>query len=195
MDFSAMILYIVVSMITPGPSNLMTLYCTLHYGLRGAMKYMVGSSTGFVVRIFFCGALNVLLARVIPVVVPYLKWVGAAYMVYLALHMLRAGFREQQEGEESGGESTFMSGIILQCFNMKGWVASLVIYSVYVVPYTTAFATIVLVALLASAAMIASTAIWAICGNAFRRVYAAHSKLFSVIMSLSLIYCAITALK
>ena len=190
-----MLLYIVVSMITPGPSNLMTLYCTLHYGLRGAMKYMVGSSTGFVVRIFFCGALNVLLARVIPVVIPYLKWVGAAYMLYLALHMLRAGFREEKEQGEQSGESTFMSGIILQCFNMKGWVSSLVIYSVYVVPHTTAFGVIVLVALAASAAMIASTAVWAIGGSAFRRVYTEHRKIFSVVMALSLVYCAVTALQ
>lgn len=195
MDYPALLLYIAVSMVTPGPSNLMTLYCSLHYGLRGAMNYMVGSATGFSVRMFLCGALNVLLARVIPQIVPYLKWVGAVYMLYLAWHMLRAGFREEKEGEEQGGESTFMSGIILQCFNMKGWIVSLVIFSTYVIPHTTSFAAITLISLIAIAAMVVSTAIWALGGSAFRRVYAAHRKAFSVVMALSLVYCAVTALQ
>lgn len=36
---------------------------------------------------------------------------------------------------------------------------------------------------------------WGAFGSAFRRLYAAHRRAFSTVMALSLVYCAITALK
>ena len=84
MDWTAMLLYIVVTCITPGPNNLMSLYLSANYGLAGARKYITASAASFFVKLLLCGALNVMLASVIPALIPYLKWLGAAYMLYLA---------------------------------------------------------------------------------------------------------------
>ena len=194
MDWAAMLLYIAVSSVTPGPNNLMSLYLGAHYGLSGARKFIVGSMGAVFVKLLLCGALNLMLAAVIPALVPYLKWLGALYMLYLALAMLRSGFRAQEDGAERGGESTYLSGILLQCLNMKSWVFALSVFSVFVIPYTTSLRVLLAVALVSLAMLFASTLVWTVCGSALRRVYNEHRRIFSVLCAVSLVYCAITAL-
>lgn len=137
MDWAAMLLYIAVSSVTPGPNNLMSLYLGAHYGLSGARKFIVGSMGSVLVKLLLCAALNLALAEIVPALVPYLKWLGAGYMLYLAFVMLRSGFQAQKDEEETGGESTYLSGILLQCLNMKSWVFALSVFSTFVIPHTT----------------------------------------------------------
>jgi len=117
-------------------------------------------------------------------------------MLYLALHMLLEGFKPQQEENDDGiegGESTYKSGILLQCLNIKSWVFALSLFSIYVVPYDTSFRAVIIGTLIAFAAMVVSTLLWAAFGSAIRRVYKQHIKIFSIIMAASLVWCAVTA--
>lgn len=189
-----MLLYMVVTGITPGPNNLMALYLGAQYGLYGARKFMIGSACGFLLKLLLCGALNMALATLVPSLLPYLKWLGAAYMLYLAVQMLLSGFREEAETEEKRGESTYTAGLMLQVVNMKSWVACLSIFSVYVAPHTTALPVIVGVSAVNTALMILWTVLWGGFGSIFRRVYRTHRRVFSVILAASLALCAITAL-
>lgn len=196
MNYAPMLVYVLVACITPGPNNIMSMYLAAHYGFKGARKFMIGSGTGFTVKMLLCGGLNLVLAEVIPAAVPYVKWIGAAYMLYLALHMLLDGFKAQKEDQDDGiegGESTYKSGILLQCLNIKSWVFALSLFSIYVVPYDASFKAIIIGTLIAVAAMVVSTLLWAAFGSAIRRVYRKHIKFFSVIMAASLVWCAVTA--
>ena len=196
MNYAPMLVYVLVACITPGPNNIMAMYLSAHYGFKDARKFMIGSGTGFTVKMLLCGGLNLVLAEAIPAAVPYVKWIGAAYMLYLALHMLLDGFKPQKEEQDDGiqgGESTYKSGILLQCLNIKSWVFALSLFSIYVVPYDTSFRAIIIGTLIAMAAMIVSTLLWAAFGSAIRKVYKQHIKFFSVIMAASLVWCAITA--
>ena len=85
MNYAPMLVYVLVACITPGPNNIMAMYLSAHYGFKGARKFMIGSSTGFTIKMLLCGGLNLVLAEAIPAAVPYVKWIGAAYMLYLAL--------------------------------------------------------------------------------------------------------------
>lgn len=194
MDIPAMLLYMVVTGVTPGPNNLMSLYLSAQYGFRGARRFMVGSSLGFFLKMLLCGALNVALAAVVPALVPYLKWLGAAYMLYLAFTMLRSGFAPAGEEKEKTGESTYLSGLALQVVNIKSWVACLSVFSVYVTPRTTALPVILGVSVVNTCGMILWTVLWGGFGSAIRRVYAAHRKVFSIVLAASLVLCAISAL-
>ncbi|MBR7146103.1 MAG: LysE family transporter [Oscillospiraceae bacterium] len=194
MDIPAMLLYMAVTGVTPGPSNLMSLYLSAQYGFRGARKFMVGSSLGFFIKMLLCGALNVALAAIVPALVPYLKWLGAAYMLYLAFTMLRSGFAPAGEEKEKTGEWTYLSGLALQVVNIKSWVACLSVFSVYVTPHTTALPAILAVSVVNTCGMILWTVLWGSFGSAIRRVYAAHRKLFGIALAASLVLCAVSAL-
>lgn len=191
-DFSGMLLYLAVSAFTPGPNNLMCMYLGATYGLKGSRKFITASMASVFVKALLCGLLNVALASVIPAVVPMLKWVGAAYMLYLAWTMLKSGMKGGQVGEKQG-ESTYSAGILLQILNMKSWVSAISLFSVYVVPYTTALWAVLAGAGTMLGLLIAASLSWCLFGRAIKNVYEKYRLPISILMALSLVYCAVTA--
>lgn len=191
-DFSGMLLYLAVSAFTPGPNNLMCMYLGATYGLKGSRKFITASMASVFIKALLCGLLNVALASVIPAVVPVLKWVGAAYMLYLAWTMLKSGMKGGQVGEKKG-ESTYSAGILLQILNMKSWVSAISLFSVYVVPYTTALWAVLAGAGTMLGLLIAASLSWCLFGRAIKNVYEKYRLPISILMALSLVYCAVTA--
>jgi len=193
-----MLVYMAVTAITPGPNNLMCLFLGATVKLRGARKFLLGSMTGLYVKTLLCGLLNVVLAETMPVIVPFLKWFGAAYMLYLGYTMAREGFRkdddETDDGEQEGKGSTFMSGIVLQCLNAKSWISAISIFSVYVIPYTISLSAILFASTAYLALILISSLIWVFFGQAIQGLYRSHKLIISLIMGASLVVCAITAL-
>lgn len=87
MNYAPLLLYIVITCITPGPNNIMCMYLGAHCGLRGARKFMTASIAMFFIKMLLCGILNVALADVLPEIVPYLKWLGGGiYAVFSHTH-------------------------------------------------------------------------------------------------------------
>ena len=191
-DFPAMILYLAATAFTPGPNYLMCMYLGATYGLKGSRKFIVASMGSVFVKALLCGLLNVALAAVIPSLVPVLKWAGAAYMLYLAWTMLKNGMKKEEAAEKQG-ESTYSAGILLQILNMKSWVSAISLFSVYVVPYTTDLWAIVAGAGIMLALLIVASLSWCLFGRAIKNVYNKYKLPLSIVMALSLVYCAITA--
>ena len=195
MNYASLILYMLITCFTPGPNNIMCMYLGANGGLRASRRFMTASILCFAAKALFCGFLNVALADVLPGIVPYLKWLGAAYMLYLALHILMDGFRKgQKRGEAGGREAGYRDGALMQLLNIKSWMGSLSVFSIYVVPYTTAAGAILLVSGINTLLMTAAGLTWCLFGSAVRRIYAEHIKIFSVVMAVSLVWCAYTAL-
>ena len=65
MNYAPLMLYIVITCITPGPNNIMCMYLGAHCGLRGARKFMTASIAMFFIKMLLCGILNVTLADVL----------------------------------------------------------------------------------------------------------------------------------
>lgn len=82
--------YAVVTAVTPGPNNLMSLSNAGRLGFRRALPFNLGIWAGFTVVMLlctaFCGALSDLIPRIrTPMLV-----IGAAYMLYLAWKTFRS---------------------------------------------------------------------------------------------------------
>lgn len=192
-DFGAITLFLIVNSFTPGPNNLMCMYLGAHYGLKGSRRFIVGSMSAVFIKTMLCGLLNVVLAHFIPKIVPVMKWVGAAYMLYLAWNMLRSGMKKGETAEKQG-ESTYSAGILLQVLNMKSWISALSLFSVYVVPHTTAFWAILTASGMMLGLLILASLSWCLFGRAIKSVYEKYRLPISAVMALSLVYCAVTAL-
>lgn len=216
MIYSAMLIYMAATMITPGPNNLTMLFFGAEYGFRGTRRFLTASTICLFIKTLLCGILNMALASVIPVMVNYLKWIGAAYMLYLGYTMARSGWKESAPGGSDGSgssgdsdaagksagnisaaqqtESTYRSGVILQLLNMKSWISCLSLYAVYVVPANGSLLTIIWVAVLYTAFMLASSICWGFFGSSMRRFISRYRKPFGIAIGLSLLYCAVTAI-
>ena len=186
-------IYLWIQSITPGPNNLTCLYLGATYGFKGTRKFMTASMLSLLAKSLLCGILNMLLARYIPALVDYLKWFGAAYMVYLGWCMAKSGWQEDSQLTGQQTESTYRSGIILQLLNIKSWIASLSMFAVYVIPIDPRVTTIVWTTLVFFVIALISSIIWALFGSALKKLIAKYKKPFGIIMGLSLLYCAITA--
>src|SRR5882757_6850020 len=117
----AFILFATVMFFTPGPNNIMLLSSGLTYGFRRTVPHMAGITVGFA---FMVGAVGVGLGSVFiayPVLQTILKYLGVAYLVYLAAAIAMSE-RVGPDRENGRGPKTFSGAAMFQWVNAKGWV-------------------------------------------------------------------------
>ena len=107
---------------------------------------------------------------------------------------MRGGLKKDPAVGEKQGESTYSAGILLQVLNMKSWVSAISVFSVYVVPYTTALWAVLLGAGAMFGLLVAASLCWCLFGRAIKNVYSRYKLPISLLMAASLVYCAVTAL-
>jgi len=130
--FAAFLLFATVTLFTPGPNNAMLMSSGLTYGWRRAMPHLLGVVLGFGLMVGLVGlGLGAVLAAN-PILYGILKYVGAAYMLYLAWKIATA----TPQGEESDRRSTgrpisFIEAALFQWVNPKAWIMAVGAVSTY----------------------------------------------------------------
>jgi len=123
--------YAFVMSITPGPNNVMLTAAGANFGLRRTWPHILGVSCGFGTQVAaVCAGLGALFIRW-PQLHMALKWVGAAYLMYLGWQMLRT--RGGQAGS-AGKPLTFAAAAAFQFLNPKAWVMSLTAATLFLPP-------------------------------------------------------------
>ena len=114
--------YSFVMSITPGPNNVMLTASGGSFGFRRTVPHMLGVCVGFSVQLLaVCAGLGVIFTRW-PDLQTVLRWVGAAYLVYLGWRMLGAG---EAQAAETHRPLTLLEAAIFQFLNPKAWVMTL----------------------------------------------------------------------
>ena len=189
-----MLVYLAIQAITPGPNNLTCLFLGGKYGLKGSMRFISGSMTGLFAKTLLCGLLNLVLYNVMPTVSAWLKWIGAAYMLYLAYCMCVSGWKGEEENESGSYESTVASGLMLQLLNGKSWIAAISLFSVYVIPVSTEFKAILFASVCFTVICFCCSVLWTLFGTGLKNFIAKYRKPFGIVMGLSMIWCAVNAI-
>lgn len=137
------------TVLSPGPGVVMTITNALRFGVRGTLGGILGIAIGaLVVAAISASSLGVLLATS-ALAFTVLKFVGAAYLVYLGIRLWRAPaiqFTERSVHEASFGRR-FWEGISLQLTNPKAIFFFLSVFPQFIDPelnYTAQFAALVL---------------------------------------------------
>ena len=117
--FLALLMFSLVSSITPGPNNIMLFASGVNFGFRRTIPHALGISFGFAVLLAAVGiGLGVLLEQ-FPVLFLMIKIAGGLYMVYLAWRIARSGPVEDPEGDSR--PMTFLEASLFQWVNPKIW--------------------------------------------------------------------------
>ena len=154
-----------VSSITPGPNNLMLMTSGVNFGVRRTVPHMLGVALGFTVMVALVGlGLAGLFARV-PVLLVAMKWLGAAYMVWLAVKLARA--QPIKAGTAVGRPLTFVQAAAFQWINPKAWVMALTAVATYT-SSADYVRTVLLVALMFGAINLPTISCWVLFGTALR---------------------------
>ena len=181
--------YALVTAITPGPNNIMSMSNGNRKGFKKAFPFNLGILVGFSIVMLLCTAFCSLLSAWIPKIKLPMLIIGAIYMLYLAWET----FRSNGVIEEDHSKSGFISGLLLQFINPKIYIYCIVSMEAYILPYyqgrllpLTGFA------LLLAFIGFCCTLLWSLFGSLFKRLFSQHAKLVNSIMALLLVYCAVS---
>lgn len=127
---AALLLFVVVTLVTPGPNNAMLMATGLTFGFTRGLPHLLGVALGFGFMTLAVGfGLGALLLAA-PMAYSVLKYAGAAYLLYLAWAIATAS----PEFEEKSGSSrpiTFLQAALFQWLNPKAWVMAVGAVSTY----------------------------------------------------------------
>lgn len=114
--------YSYVMWLTPGPNNVMLTASGANFGLRRTLPHMLGICGGFALQLLaVCAGLGAIFSRW-PQLQDGLRWVGAAYLVYLGWRLLRPA---ETEARHAPRPLTFLEAAAFQFLNPKAWVMNL----------------------------------------------------------------------
>jgi threonine/homoserine/homoserine lactone efflux protein len=114
----------IVAMITPGPDMLFVLGCGMRGGPRAGLLATAGVATSEAIHVAVAAAGLAALFEAVPVAFTVVRVVGAAYLIYLGVQMIRnrKGLDSELDGERPGVMSArraFTSGLLTNLLNPK----------------------------------------------------------------------------
>lgn len=183
------LLYCYIGAITPGPANLTSLAAALRYGRKPALRQWRGIFFGFFVVSMVSVLVTWLLGTMLNAYVGYLAWVGAAYILWMAWHMLRSS---GVEAEDNPDQPTFRRGLFVQLTNVKIMVFCLTALASYVLPYTDSFWWLLGVGLFLPFTGPMANLIWLFAGASLQKLFSRHRKAVDIVLALSLVACAVS---
>jgi threonine/homoserine/homoserine lactone efflux protein len=130
---------------TPGPANMALLATGARYGLRPALPFVAGVALGKQLIIWPIGFGLMALATQFPTLFVALKWISAAYIIYLAWRVANLRLNTTQAASVPG----FKSGLIIHPLNPKAWAMITTGFTAFTEPGTPSFqATVTIAAIL-----------------------------------------------
>lgn len=115
-----LIVFCIVTLFTPGPNNVMLMTSGLNYGMRRTLPAMFGVEFGFGFLVLCVGLGLGAIFTAYPLIYIILKYVGAAYLLYLA-YVIATSDPAAPEGKRKKPMS-FLQACAFQWVNPKGWV-------------------------------------------------------------------------
>ena len=182
------ILYCFVSMITPGPANLCSLASAIKYGRERALRQWRGLFTGFTIIALASSAAVWFLGTVFNRYLRVLTWIGAAYILWLAWHILHSEIAEEAD---AGAHCNFLTGLLLQLTNAKIIIYCMTALTTYVLPYADSYWDVLKIAAFLPLTGPMANLVWLFAGASMQQFFRNYQKPVNVVMALSLVYCAV----
>jgi threonine/homoserine/homoserine lactone efflux protein len=182
----ALLVFVVVTLFTPGPNNAMLMASGLNFGFRRGLPHLWGVALGFAVMVLAVGLGLGAVFQAYPLAYTVLKYAGAAYLLYLAWQIATAG--PVEEGTTRGRPITFLEAAAFQWLNPKGWVMAVGAISAYAA--VAAFPlNVVLMSALFGTLGILSSATWLGFGTGLKRLLTnpAAVRTVNIVMALLLV--------
>lgn len=164
----AFALFALVTSITPGPNNTMLLASGVNFGFNRTIPHMLGISCGFFLLVVAVGFGLGAVFQAYPVLYTVLRYVGAAYLLYLAWKIAHSG----PVGDSFNGEAkpiSYLGAAAFQWVNPKAWIMAIGAISTYT-PMQGYFYNVVIIAAVFAIINLPSVGLWAACGTLCRNV-------------------------
>lgn len=181
--------FTLVTIFTPGPNNIASMGYGVTYGYKRTLKFLLGVCIGSFVVFMLISFFSHLISRYMPKVFPVLKYIGAAYIVFLAVQVMRsAGIKTDNKKPEA----RLYQGVLLQFLNPKGHIYYLTVITVFIHPYFNSVLTDLLFVSILLVLIFSSVSLYTAGGSIIKalvkreRIY----RIINIILGLALLYSA-----
>lgn len=181
--------YNLITSITPGPMNIVAMNVAGNRGLKKSTPVLWGLTLGLAVVLLLCGLFSTAFARALPGVVQYMKYIGGAYMLWIARTILRS---RPDQVDSNTPELTFSQAFLLQFINVKAYIWAITVYTAYVLPDYRGIVIIVAFAGLMLFIAVACALIWALAGSLLSRILNRYWQAANALMALLLLSSAVS---
>ncbi len=191
MNLFPVISFILISTFTPGPSNISSASLAILHGYKNTLKYQAGLASGVFLLMLLSGWLSETLLNAFPSIEPILRYVGAAYILYLAFGILKATYTFTEAGVKPLG---LAHGLALQILNPKLIVYAFTLFSVFLAPLAQNTVSLLWIVISLAAISFCATSVWALFGTAIRtHLHNPRLNMFiNILLALSLVYVALS---
>jgi cysteine/O-acetylserine efflux protein len=189
----SVISYILISTFTPGPSNISSASMAILHGYRNTLKFQLGLAFGVFLLMFLSGLFSTALLHRFPALEPILRYVGAAYILYLAFGILKASYSFAEKEINSLG---FTHGFLLQILNPKLFVYAFTLFTAFLSAVSRAPLSLAVLATLLAIVSFCATSVWALFGNGIKMSFRNPrlQLVINIVLSILLVYSAISLL-
>ena len=164
------LLYSLINAYTPGPGNILALNTVTNYGWRKGRPLFFGIFVGYFVVEIICAFFVYGVGRCLPAALGVLKYVGAAYILWLAVHI---AFSKQEPMSEERSAS-FWKGFLLQFVNVKIYLFGITALTGYITDYSTALSVLLFFEIVIATIGTIATLTWIGMGVLIRELYQKH---------------------
>ena len=172
---SGLMLFCLVSSITPGPNNLMLMAAGANFGVRRALPHAAGVVLGFTFMIIVIGLGATQFFQKFPLAHTYLTVASVTYLLYLA-YKIGTAAPKIDDPNGAGIPITFFQATAFQWVNPKAWTMALAAITVYTPQPTTSYY-VVMVSLIFGAINLPSISMWLVLGVQMRRFLTTPARL------------------
>lgn len=184
-------LYSVINAFTPGPGNILALNTVAKYGWKKGKPLFFGIFTGYYVVQIICAVFIFGVSAFVPSVLGIMKYIGAAYILWLAIHIALS----KPSADDEQKSASFMKGFLLQFVNVKIYLFGITALTGYVTDYSTALWVLLLFEIIIATIGTTATMTWVGAGVLIRNVYQKHFRIINILLAITLLECVYSMLK
>ena len=184
-------IYAIINAITPGPGNILALNTVSNYGWKKGKPLFRGIFVGYYVVQIICAVFVFGVSAFLPNVLGIMKYVGAAYILWLAVHI---ALSKPTTGTVEKSAS-FIKGFLLQFINVKIYLFGITALTGYVTDYSTSLWVLLMFELMIATIGTVATLTWVGLGVLIQKAYQKHYRVINIILALTLLECVYSILK
>ena len=183
--------YSLINAFTPGPGNILALNTVTNYGWKKGNPLFLGIFAGYYVVQLICAVFVFWCQRLFYLgVLDVMKYVGAAYILWLAIHIAFS----RPNGDSGEKSASFWKGFMLQFVNVKIYLFGITALTGYVTNYSTALWVLIFFELIIATIGTIATTCWIGAGMAIQKVYLQYYRPINIILALTLLECVYSIL-
>ncbi len=161
------------------------------HGYKNTLKYQAGLALGVFLLMFLSGLFSTALLHIFPALEPILRYVGAAYILYLAFGILKASYNIIEQDVNS---FEFMQGVMLNILNPKLYVYTFTLFSTFLASVNRSIPSLMILAVVLAVVSFCATSVWALFGTSIKTyLHNPRSRMIiNIMLALLLVYAAIS---